>query len=301
MQIGVTFPQLEIGTDAGVIRAYAQAVEGLGFAHLAAYDHVLGADHERDDPRTAAWPAAAYSERDAFHEPLVLFGFLAAVTSELVLATGILILPQRQTALVAKQAAEVDLLSGGRLRLGVGVGWNHLEYEALAIPWERRGRRMVEQIELLRALWRQPIVDFAGEFDTIPRMAIEPRPARSIPVWMGAQTPIGLRRAVRHCDGVMASWPATHPQLDRWIADLDAALAAAGRERSTFSVEGRVNLYERDEDEIAADVRRWAELGASHLSLNAMAPPELRDRPWSIDRQIEALERFRAVVPGGGA
>jgi probable F420-dependent oxidoreductase len=297
MQIGVTFPHLEIGSDPAVIRAYVQAVEELGYSHLTAYDHVLGAEHNRDDPRMAEWPEAAYCDRDAFHEPLVLFGYLAAITTRLEFATGVLILPQRQAALVAKQATEVDLLSGGRLRLGVGVGWNHLEYEALGEPWQRRGVRMVEQIALMRALWADPVVDFSGEFHSVPRLGINPRPTRSIPIWMGALTSFGLRRAARYAEGVISARGATHPATAGWVQDAHEALAAVGRDPATFSIEGRIDLYGRQPAAIAADLALWAEFGASHISLNAMAPPHLRHLPLTVDQHIDALRALRELAP----
>lgn len=298
MQIGVTFPQLESGSDPGAIREYAEAVEGLGYRHLVAFDHVLGADRDREDPRMQTWPKAAYSHRDQFHEPFALFGFLAAVTHSLELATGILILPQRQTALVAKQAAEIDLLSGGRLRLGVGLGWNHLEYEALGVPWERRGKRMTEQMQLLRQLWTSPVVDFEGEFHSIPRVGINPLPTHSIPIWTGAGSPAALRRAGRHADGVMAALGGAHPDVESWAQAVREALAEVGRDPSTFAIEGRVDLYGRTPDEIAADVERWRALGATHLSVNTMAPPKLRDKPSRLDVHIEMIGGFVEIAGG---
>jgi probable F420-dependent oxidoreductase len=297
MRVGVTFPHTEIGADPGVIREYAQAVEALGFAHLTAYDHVVGATARTGDARMDAWPAAAYAAGHDFHEPFVLFGFLAAATRTLELATGVLVLPQRQAVLVAKQAAEVAVLSGGRLRLGVGVGYNHLEYVALGEPWERRGRRLVEQMAVLRALWSQPVVDFAGEFHTLPSVGIDPRPERPIPLWMGAASPAGLRRAARHADGIFAALDARHPGVADWVEGVHTALEAAGRDRATFGLEGRVNLYGRDAGEVAEDIAAWERMGADRVTLNAMAPPDRRDRPWTVGRQLEALAL--AVQPVG--
>src|SRR5215475_11621054 len=180
MQIGVVFPQTEIGADPGAIRAYAQRVKELGFEHLLAYDHVLGAD-----PAVHAPWNGPYDVDTTFHEPFVLFGFIAGITA-LELVTGIIILPQRQTALVAKQAAEVDLLTGGRFRLGVGLGWNRVEYEALGTTFRDRGRRVEEQIEVLRRLWQEPVVSFEGRYHTITAAGINPLPVqRPIPIWMG--------------------------------------------------------------------------------------------------------------------
>src|SRR5437870_10324846 len=182
MDIGAIFPQTELSADPGAIRAFVQAVEDMGYANLFVADHVLGADTQFHHH-----PAlASYSYKSVVHEPLTLLGYLAAVTTRITLATGILILPQRQTALVAKQAAQIDVLSGGRLRLGIGVGWNAVEYEALNETFENRGRRAAEQVAVLRALWTQPIVDFRGEFHRIDHAGLCPMPIqRPIPVWFG--------------------------------------------------------------------------------------------------------------------
>jgi len=219
MQIGVVFPQTEIGADPGAVRAYAQGAEQLGYAHLLAYDHVLGAD-------PAAHPgwSGPYDIATTFHEPMVLFGYLAALT-RLELVTGIIILPQRQTALVAKQAAEVDLLTGGRLRLGVGLGWNRVEYEALGKDFSSRGRRAGEQVELMRRLWTEPSVTFRGTDEQVTGAGLAPLPVqRPIPVWFGAQSPAAYRRTGRLADG----W---FPQV-RPGPDLDAARAVVESARA---------------------------------------------------------------------
>src|SRR6188474_2591636 len=183
MRIGVVFPQTEIGQDPSVIRDYAQAVEALGYTHILAFDSVVGANPDRP----GGWDSP-YDYRHPFHEPFVLFGFCAAVTRRIELVTGVLVLPQRQTALVAKQAAAVDVLSQGRLRLGVGVGWNDVEYEALGEDFHDRGRRIEEQVSLMRALWTEPVVDFAGRWHRVPEAGINPLPVqRPIPVWFGGQ------------------------------------------------------------------------------------------------------------------
>src|SRR5437868_15320117 len=188
MQIGVTFPQTEIGADPIVIRDYAQTVEGLGYSHLVAFDHVLGAD----PTHRPGWQG--YTYRQMFHEPFVLFGYLAALT-HLELVPAVIILPQRQTALVAKQAAEVDILTGGKLRLGVGVGWNPVEYEALGMDFSKRGRVVEEQIEVMRLLWSREIVSYSGQFHRIPEAGINPLPMhRPIPIWIGGHSDPVLRR-----------------------------------------------------------------------------------------------------------
>src|SRR5947209_9871610 len=193
MRIGVVFPQTEIGADAGAVRAYAEHVEGLGFAYLLAYDHVVGAD-----PAVHLGWKGPYDVHSTFHEPLVTFGYLAAITSTLELVTGVLILPQRQTVLVAKQAAEVDLLSGGRLRVGVGLGWNAVEYEALGEDISTRGKRCEEQVALMRRLWSEPSVTYSGRYHRVTGAGLAPLPLqRPIPVWFGASSPPALRRAGR--------------------------------------------------------------------------------------------------------
>src|SRR5580692_6796117 len=181
MEIGVAYPQNELRGDPAAVGQFGRAVEDLGFHHILAYDHVLGAVHaNRTPPLTGP-----YTENDPFHDPFVMFAYLAGITERIRFTTGILILPQRPTALVARQAADVDLLSGGRLRLGVGIGWNYVEYEALGQDFRSRGARQEEQIELLRRLFTEPVVDFSGRFDRVDRAAIVPRPARSIPIWLG--------------------------------------------------------------------------------------------------------------------
>src|SRR5215212_5329483 len=188
MQFGAVFPTTEIGDDPVAIRDFAQAAEGLGYSYIVAYDHVLGAVHEGRDPKLSG----PYTEQHAFHEPFVLFGYLAGVTSTIELETAVIIL-QRQAVLAAKQAAEVDVLSGGRLRLGLGTGWNYVEYEGLDVPWARRGKRFDEQIELMRQLWGEPVVDYAGTFHRVDRAGIAPRPAHQIPIWLGGGSEAALR------------------------------------------------------------------------------------------------------------
>src|SRR5438270_1113965 len=200
MQIGVTFPQNEIGVDSKAIRDYAQAAEALGYTHLIAYDHVLGAD----PTGRPGW--RGYTDKDMFHEPFVLFGYLAALT-QLELVTAVLILPQRQTALVAKQATEVDVLTGGKLRLGVGVGWNPVEYEALGMGFHKRGSMIEEQIEGMRLLWSQEIVNYKGQYHTITEAGLNPLPIRrSIPIWVGGRADAALRRAARLADCWFRQW-----------------------------------------------------------------------------------------------
>src|SRR3984885_10910098 len=197
MKIGAVYPQIELRGEPKAIHRIGTAVESLGFDYLLTYDHVLGADHEGREPRLTG----PYTEHDPFHDPLVMFAYLAAITERIGFTTGVLILPQRQIALVARQAADVDLLSGGRLRLGVGIGWNHVEYEALGQQFRTRGARQEEQIGLLRQLFTGDVVDFSGRFDRVDRAALVPKPAHPIPIWLGGSSEPAYDRAARLADG----------------------------------------------------------------------------------------------------
>ena len=262
MQIGTVFPQTEIGADPAVIRAYAAAAEELGYAHLVAYDHVLGADPEGHP----GW-SGPYDVDSTFHEPFVLMGYLAAITS-LELVTSIIILPQRQTALVAKQAAEVDLLSEGRLRLGVGLGWNPVEYEALGKDFTDRGRRITEQVELLRLLWTKKSVTYTGRYERVTAAGLAPLPVqRPVPIWFGAYAPAALRRAGRIADGWFPN-VSPGPRLDEAIAIVRGAAEKAGRDPDTMGMEGRITLARTDDP--AGQFELWRAAGATHVSVNTM-------------------------------
>jgi probable F420-dependent oxidoreductase len=263
MRLGVTFPQTELGGDPAVLRTYAQGVEELGYTHILVYDHVVGADPEVH----RGWKGP-YDVDTTFHEPFVMFGFLAAVTS-LELVTGIIILPQRQTALVAKQAAEVDLLTGGRFRLGIGLGWNAVEYEALGEDFSNRGRRSEEQVEVMRKLWTERSVTFNGKYHTVTGAGLAPLPnQRPIPVWFGAASERALERAGRLGDG----WfPMTGPGpgLEHATEQVRRAAEAAGRNADSLGMEGRVS-WTGDGDKVAAEIAAWKAAGATHLSVNTM-------------------------------
>ncbi len=267
MQIGVVFPQTEIGSDPAVIRDYAQAVEGAGYQHLLVFDHVLGGKLERFEKLGRRPP---YTDQSAFHEPFVLFGFLGAVTERLELVTGVIILPQRQTALVAKQAAAVDVLTRGRLRLGVGIGWNHVEYEALNEDFHTRGRRVSEQIAVMRKLWTEPVVTFDGAYHHIDRAGINPLPVqRPIPVWMGGTVEPVLKRLAEVADGWFPQFQPgdeARQTLDR----LRGYIQAAGRAPSAVGIEGRFALSIGGPAEWVQRAREWRDLGATHLSVNTM-------------------------------
>jgi probable F420-dependent oxidoreductase len=264
VNIGVVFPQTEIGADRGAVRSYAQRVEELGFTHLLAYDHVLGADPEVHQP----W-RGPYDVDTTFHEPFVLFGYLAAITA-MELVTGIIILPQRQTALVAKQAAEVDILANGRFRLGVGLGWNAVEYDALGTNFSDRGRRSVEQVELLRRLWTERSVTFDGSYEHVTGAGIAPLPVqRPIPVWFGGASEPAYRRAGRVADGWFPMMP-PGPALDAARAVVEQAARDAGRDPAALGMEGRVSWTDAGVDKLVDHIGRWRAAGASHVSVNTM-------------------------------
>jgi probable F420-dependent oxidoreductase len=262
MDIGVVYPQTELGGDPAAVRTIGKAVEDLGFDHLLAYDHVLGADHAGRTPQLTG----PYTEHHPFHDPFVMFGYLAGITERIGFATGVLILPQRQTALVARQAADVDLLSGGRLRLGVGVGWNHVEYEALGQDFRTRGARQEEQIALLRQLFTEPLVDFSGRFDRVDRAGLIPKPTRSIPIWLGGGNEKTFDRAARVADGFIFSRRHARDVVDLW-AQLRRRVADLGRSVDEFG--GELVVLGR-EGEVTAEVEAWREAGGTHVSVVTM-------------------------------
>jgi probable F420-dependent oxidoreductase len=264
MRIGVVFPQTEIGADVDTVRAYAEGVQTMGFTHILAYDHVVGADPVAHAP----WDGP-YDVHTTFHEPMVLFGYLAAVTS-MELVTGIIILPQRQTVLAAKQAAEVDLLTKGRFRLGVGIGWNEVEYEALGKDFTNRGLRVEEQIALLRRLWTEQSVTIAGAHERITAAGLAPLPVqRPIPIWIGGESRPALERMGRLADGWFPQ-EAPGPDLDRARAVVHEAARAAGRDPASLGMEGRASLGSGGVDGLRAQVQAWRAAGATHVSINTM-------------------------------
>ena len=294
MEVGAIFPQTELSADPGAIRAFVQAVEDMGYANLFVADHVLGADTQFHHHPSLA----SYSYKSVVHEPLTLLGYLAAATTRITLATGILILPQRQTALVAKQAAEVDVLSGGRLRLGIGVGWNQVEYEALGQDFHTRGRRSAEQIAVLRALWTQAVVDFHGQWHHITHAGLNPLPVqRPIPIWFGvgsSQNPhppeVVLRRVARLADGWSPNIP-TNDTGKAIVARVHQYAQEAGRDPGVLPLEGRVRLAGKSPAEWVNHVQAWASLGATHIIV------ETRGGGLAFPRQhLAALRQFKAVV-----
>ena len=288
MRVGVVFPQTESGTDIGAIREYLHAVEQLGYAHLVAYDHVVGADRStRPD-----WKGP-YNESSSFHEPFVLFGFAAAIT-KLELAPSVIILPQRQAVLVAKQAAALDVLAGGRTRLGVGLGWNQVEFDALGMSFTNRNRRIEEQIALMRRLWTEPVVDFTGRWHRVDRAGINPLPVqRPIPLWMGGSAEDALKRIARIADG----WFAQHPPSESGRATFErfrGYLRENGRDPDAFPIEGRISIG-RVEGGLDAWVRMAHafrdDLRCSHLEINTMGAGYT-----TLADHTAALERFATAA-----
>ncbi len=290
MRIGVIFPSNEIGADTGAIRAYTEAAEELGYAHIEVFDHVVG---QPGDYAGRLW-----------REPLVLLGWMAALTTEIELATGIIILPQRQTALAAKQAAEVDLLSGGRLRLGLGVGWNAFEYQALAQDFHTRGRRMDAQIDALRTLWSAQVVDVAVGAEVVEAGGLDPRPERSIPIWIGGRSNAALERAVTRGQGWLSNFQ-DHLAADRAefeTARADLERAAGGTLPSGFGIETWTSPGRSDPDSWADEAGEWAELGVTHLSLRtdeSRASGSQGDQR-TIDEHLALLEAYASAVPDLG-
>ena len=285
MRLGVIFPQTESGSDPIAIRDFVQAVEDLGYDHLLIYDHVLGADPaNRPDWR------ANYTHRDSFHEPFAFLSWVASFTRRIELVTGVVVLPQRQTALVAKQAAEVDLLSGGRLRLGVGVGWNDVEYRALNESFSNRGARIVEQVTVLREFWTKPVVNFDGRWHRIDGGGLNPLPVqRPIPIWMGGWDERVLGRVGRLADG----WfPLRHPP-EGWATVIERIrehAREAGRDPVTIGIEPRFTLRGTPDDWRRAR-EEWESLGATHLSVNTMGIGLT-----TLDDHLRAIRQWRTAV-----
>lgn len=285
MLLNALFPTRDIGTDPAKIRDWAQAAEGLGYHCIEVADHVFGAAPRGD------WKPV-YSETDPFHETFTTMAFIAAVTKTIQLCSGVLILPQRQTGLIAKQAAEVDILSGGRLRLGVGVGWNHVEYEALGTEWQTRGARQAEQIEVMRRLWTEDLVTFDGRFHKLTAVNLLPVPVqRPIPIWFGGSSDAVIKRAARLGDGWM---PILAPDAEgeAKLARLREHMKAFGRDPATFGLEGWLRMHERDPERWAAAAQGWQRLGAQMVMLYPMY------RMPKLDEQIETLRRFKEVAGG---
>ena len=286
MRFGVVFPQTEIGADPMAIRDFAQAAEELGYQHILAYDHVIGAN-----PAGRPGWRPPYTHRDAFHEPFVLFSYLAGLTQKIELVTGVIILPQRQTVLVAKQAAALDVLSSGRLRLGIGIGWNPVEYEALGENFKNRGRRSEEQVDVMRKLWTQELVTFEGNWHKITDAGLNPLPIqRPIPIWFGGSDDRALRRLARLGDG----WfPLLEPD-DRCRAAIEkihSYAREAGRDPGHIGIEGRITFGQGSAETWIKDIAAWRELGATHLTVNTM-----KSALKTPADHIDAIRRFKAAT-----
>lgn len=291
MKIGLVYPQTEYGDDPEAIRDYAQTAEQLGFSHILAYDHVLGANPERP----GGWQGV-YSIRHPFHDPLVLFSYMAAATRKVEFATGVIILPQRQTALFARQAASLDLLCGGRLRLGVGLGWNPVEYTALNENFRNRGIRIEEQVRLLRRLWTEPLVAFDGRWHSIPDAGLNPLPKqRPIPIWFGGSSEPAFRRAAAIGDGWMMPGYRNLADAEAALETLDRFLQAAGRpgirsaslDTQVFGTEARISFGDGRPESWFSAVQGWQSAGVTHLSFNTMG-----SNLASSSAHLSAIRRF---------
>ena len=291
MKLGVVFPQTEIGPDPAAVREYALAAEELGYDDILAYDHVLGAN-------AASRPGwdGAYQHTDMFHEVFVLFGYLAGLTSHIGLSVGVLVLPQRQTALVAKQAAAIDVLSGGRMRLGVGVGWNRVEFEALGEDFGNRGRRSEEQVRVLRELWTQELVTFDGRWHTITDAGLNPLPVqRPIPVWFGGGADQTLRRIARLGDGWIMPGDGVRPDEETTAAlsRLHDYAQKEGRDPAKMGIEKVLFLNMGPEEQWADIVASWRDAGANRVSISTM-----NAGLTSPQAHIDAIGRFKKAVAG---
>ena len=294
MQIGAVFPQIEIGADPGPVRAWAEAAEDLGYDYVLAYDHVLGADISN----RPNWPGP-YNHTHLFHEPFVLFGFLAACTSTIGFSTQVMILPQRQTALVAKQAASLDVLCEGRFRFGIGSGWNPVEYQALNEDFTNRGKRLAEQVEVMRQLWAEPHVTFDGDYHQIDDAGINPLPpGRSIPLWFGGHEDRMLRRIAKLADGwIMLAFPPDHTALEAFET-LRGYIRDEGRDPADVGLEIWTSLGDGDDDKLRADFQFWKDAGVSHITLNNWypRPPHTRMTARGPDAHMNALRHYRELV-----
>ncbi len=284
VKIGAVYPQTELRGDPAAVRRIGLAVEAAGLDHLLAYDHVVGAVHADREP--PLW--GPYDENDPFHDPFVMFGYLAAITDRIELATGVLILPQRQTVLVAKQAADLDLLSGGRLRLGVGVGWNYVEYDALGEDFSTRGRRADEQIGVLRELWRGDVLRFDGEFDSIDRGVVVPSPGRQIPIWVGGFSRRAFERGVMLGDGFI--FAGNEERVHGALSDVRELAASRGRNLDAFGLD-YVATTPTTPAGAADAARRWRDAGGTHFSAVSMGTG--RD---SIEAHIDFFAEFAELT-----
>jgi probable F420-dependent oxidoreductase len=288
VKIGVSYPTTEVAGDPDAVRKFVRAAEQLGYAHIMAYDHVIKASHEGREPRLAG----PYTEKHSFHDPFVLFGFAAALSDTLEFVTGVLVLPQRQTALVAQQAADVDLLSRERLRLGVGIGWNYVEYQALGQEFRTRAKRIDEQIDLLRQLWTTPVITFEGRFDRIDRAGINPRPRRQIPVWLGGHSEPAYARGARLGDGFIFAANGKGA-IEAW-ARVKHHLNAQGRAESGYGRE-LLALFARDPEQTAVHLKMWRDAGGTHGCVASMD----KGLGNNIDAHIDYVANVKRLLDAG--
>ncbi len=287
MKIGVIYPQTELQGDPAAVRRIGLATEELGFDHLLTYDHVLGATHDRE-PKL--W--GPYTEKHPFHDPFVMFAYLAGITRRIEFVSGILILPQRQTVLVARQAADLDLLSNERFRLGVGIGWNYVEYDSLGQDFHTRGKRVGEQIDLLRRLWSEPLVTFAGRFDRIDRAALNPRPRRTIPIWLGGFAEVALRRAAQVADGFIFADGAS--DASEQASKLRQYMNEAGRAEPGFGFHCNM-LKAKTPQAVVETALRWRDSGGTHASFSTMGQGFA-----TIDQHVDYMGKVADALRNAG-
>ena len=294
MKLGVTLPLSDIGGDPATVRVFAQAVEAAGYDHLAAPDHVLGVN-------AASRPGwgARNTSADLFHDPFVLFGFLSACTTRIGFSTEVLILPQRQTVLVAKQAACLDVLSGGRFRLGIGIGWNEVEFVGLNEDFHNRGRRSEEQVQVMQALWAEPHVKFEGRWHHIDDAGVNPLPiGRRIPIWFGGHHDLTLRRIAKWGDGWMMNAYPAGAAAEADFAKLRAYAEEAGRDPDSIGVEVWVSTGAGDEASWREEFKFWKSAGVTHVTVNSAFERNHHRRiaSRSLQAHLTALERYRNAV-----
>jgi probable F420-dependent oxidoreductase len=287
LRIGAVLPHHEIGDDPGAIRSYVEGVEAMGIDHLLIYDHVLGAPRDRPDGFDGP-----YDVTTAFHEPMVFFGFVAALTTRVDLVTAILILPQRQTALVAKQAAELAVLSGDRFKLGVGVGVTQVEFDALGEDFHTRGRRQEEQVDLMRRLWTEDVISYDGEFHRFSDAGISPRPSRPIPILFGGSAPAALDRCARLGDGWIPLGSPNEKSVAR-VAELRRLRQAADRPWEGFEIRAQAQYRGGTPDRWRSHADAWRDIGATHIAIATHNAD-----PTDVDGHLDRIAEYRSAVTG---
>ena len=287
MQIGAVFPHNEIGTDPGAIKAYAQGVEAMGITHLLIYDHVLGADPDREGGFRGP-----YDKDVAFHEPFTTFAFIAGVTDKIDLITTVMILPQRQTVLAAKQAAEVALLSNNRFKLGIGVGWNELEYVGLNETFNNRGRRQEEQVDVMRKLWSEDSLDYTGEYHRIDKASINPRPSKTIPIWFGGSSPALLDRVARLGDGWIPLMGA-NDKAKACIDTIKQTRKAAGLSFANFGIQAQAQYAGGSPERWRKHAEAWREMGCTHLAIATH-----NAGPTNVDGHLARIGEYQQALQG---